>query len=56
MKKEQKIERALKLIWDSLQSHLEWTYKKDKSEDPKFHKQCVKEYAELIKIISELYD
>lgn len=46
-------ERALRLVWSSLQSHLPWTYKPS-SEGKRFHKQCVKDYAELMKIISNL--
>lgn len=50
----QKIDEAIRLIWDSLQSHLEWTHKQS-SEDEQFHKKCVKEYTALIKILTELY-
>ncbi len=54
-----KIEQAIRLIWSSLDSHLAWTYEKG----PKvkyfgkkvFHKRAVKEYAEIIKILTELY-
>lgn len=51
--KEKKIEKAIRLTWDSLQSHLKYTQIKT-SEGIKFHKDCVKEYAETIKILSEL--
>lgn len=50
----QKIDEAIRLIWDSLQSHLEWTHKQS-SEGEQFHKRCVKEYTALIKILTELY-
>lgn len=58
-----KIERAIVLTWDSLVSHLEGTHtisstgKKYVSEvgDQKFHRRCVKDYAEVIKILSDLY-
>jgi hypothetical protein len=50
----QKIEEAIRLIWDSLQSHLQWTHTHS-SEGEKFHKQCVKEYAILIKLLADLY-
>jgi hypothetical protein len=51
--KEKKIERALRLTWDSLQSHLEYTYKKS-WEGKQFHKKAVKDYSEIISILSEL--
>ena len=53
-KRAQKIEEAIRLVWDSLQSHLEWTHKHS-TDGEKFHKQTVKEYAILIKLLSELY-
>ena len=49
-----KVERAIRLAYDSLQSHLQWTHKRSK-EGTNFHKRCVKEYAEIIKLLSELY-
>lgn len=52
--KERKIERAIRLTYDSLQSHLRYTYIKT-SEGERFHKNCVKEYSEIIKVLSELY-
>lgn len=51
--KAKKIERAIRLAWSSLESHLQWTHKKS-SEGEKFHKQCLEEYAELIKILTEI--
>lgn len=51
--KEKKIEKAIRLTWDSLQSHLKYTQIKT-TEGIAFHKKCVKEYAETIKILSEL--
>ena len=53
-KKERKIDKAIRLTFDSLQSHLRYTYIKT-SEGTKFHKDCVKEYAAIIQILSELY-
>lgn len=56
-----KIDRAIRLVWSSLESHLEGAHRnlklleKKNGESNKFHKQCVKEYAEVIKILSELY-
>jgi hypothetical protein len=52
--REERIERAIKLTWSSLRSHLEWTHKKS-PEGHRFHKACVQEYAETIKILSSLY-
>ena len=52
--RERKIEEAIKLTYDSLLSHLRYTYIAT-SEGVKFHKDCVKEYATTIKILSELY-
>jgi hypothetical protein len=53
-KRAKKVERAIRLVWDSMDSHLAYTYKKhhDKSS---FHKKCVREYAELIKILADLF-
>lgn len=52
--KERKIEKAMRLTFDSLQSHLRYTYIKT-SEGTKFHKDCVKEYAIILSVLSELY-
>lgn len=55
-----KIERCMRLTWDSLQSHLVFTYspitKKEKKdgETNDFHKRCVREYAEVISILADL--
>jgi hypothetical protein len=49
-----KIEQAIRLIWESLESHLYYTHAKS-SEGIRFHKRCVRDYAALIKILSELY-
>lgn len=58
MTKQKKIIKAIRIVWDSLESHL------DSSADKRlkggiigtrnFHKKCVQEYAEVIKILSEL--
>lgn len=53
-KRERKIDKAIRLTYDSLQSHLRYTYIKTQ-EGNKFHKNCVKEYAAIIQILSELY-
>lgn len=56
-KKAKAIRKAIKLTWDSLDSHLKWTYSKKfpRRETAKFHKLCVKEYATTIKLLSKLY-
>lgn len=58
-----KIDNAIRIVWDSLDSHLSGTHtltttqKKYVEEvgSNKFHQKCVKEYAEVIKVLSELY-
>lgn len=47
------VERAIKLVYSSLSSHLPYMYIKT-AEGKAFHKKCTKEYSELIKILSEL--
>ena len=56
-KKARKIEIAINLIISSLVSHLPFTYDNNlkKPESKLFHKKCVKEYSEILKILSELY-
>jgi len=49
-----KVDRAIQLAYDSLKSHLRWTHQKS-SEGQRFHRLCVKQYAEIIKLLSELY-
>lgn len=63
--KAKQIARAIRIVWESLDSHLDDThdplYDKVKSKiardhigDKAFHKKCVKEYAEVIKTLTEL--
>lgn len=52
--REKKVEEAMRLVWDSLQSHLPYTYGKANTKTTRFHKKCVREYALLLKILSEL--
>ena len=52
--REKTIERAIRTVWDSLESHFRYTYKRT-GEGKEFHKKCVKEYALLITWLSELY-
>jgi len=52
-----KVEAAMRLTWDSLRSHLKYTYanRLPQKETKVWHKKCVKEYSEIIKLLSELY-
>lgn len=63
--KNKNIVRALRIIWDSMESHLNDTYDpgiayvKDRSAKrqiggKKFHIQTVKEYADVIKTLADL--
>ena len=50
-------ERALRLAWSSLESHLGYTHGKKgchTCDDKAFHRRCVKEYTELIGLIGKL--
>jgi hypothetical protein len=49
-----KVETAMRLAWSSLESHLQYTH--GRHPDGKLHhKKCVKEYCELLRLLSELY-
>lgn len=48
------IEKAMNLVWSSLNSHLPWTYK-NSSEGKIFHRRCVSEYVELLRLLNKLY-
>lgn len=52
-----KIDRAIRLAISSLKSHLYYTHDGElaRGEDFNFHKKCVKEYCELIKLLGDLY-
>ena len=63
--REKEIAEAITLVWDSLQSHLEDTYKpsilgiKDKKAKRqiggrKFHIRTVKEYGKILKTLTDL--
>lgn len=59
--KQEKIERAMKLVWSSLESHMihDRDFPKKKCcikevGNIQFHKKCIKEYSEILKILSEL--
>jgi len=47
IKRMKAIEKSMLLTWDSLQSHLPYTYLKS-SEGTEFHKQCVSDYIQLL--------
>ena len=51
------IEKIIALVYDSLESHLCYTYESDEGvkASKRFHKKCVKEYAEIIKLLTQLY-
>jgi len=51
------IEKGLRLAWSSLESHLYYTHsgKTPRNENKAFHKKCVKEYSEIIRILTSLY-
>jgi hypothetical protein len=48
------VERAIRLTWVSLESHLEYTHRKDGAGFT-FHKRAVRDYAEVILLLSNLY-
>lgn len=54
-----KIEEAIRLTWDSLQSHLQYTHGQEelmlRDETKSFHKRCVHDYAKTLQILTELY-
>lgn len=58
-KRAKNVERAMNLIWLSLKSHMGsgGTYGKPIKNvgNPAFHKRCIREYSEVIKLLSELY-
>lgn len=52
--REKVIEELVRLTWASLESHLSGTHSKT-PEGEKFHKECIQDYARMIKLLSELY-
>ena len=55
-KKQNHIElaKSIRLAWSSLDSHIDYVDTPYKKGEPKgFHKKCVKEYAEIIKTLSD---
>ena len=49
------IEKAIRLAYDSLESHLPYTHQKHVDGSMRFHRKCISEYAEIIAILSKLY-
>lgn len=47
------VSKGMRLAYDSLQSHLPWTYLKS-AEGKAWHKKCVKDYVEMMMIYREL--
>lgn len=56
-KRAKKVEKIIRLTWDSLKSHLAWCYKKKvkKNGGQKFHNKCVKEYCKTLSTTAKLY-
>jgi len=59
--KGEEIVKAIRDIWSSLDSHLDYTHSPVKQKSfrkihggKRFHKQCVKEYAEILLVLSKL--
>ena len=56
----QNVEKALRMVWSSLESHLVYASKRQpcsRQEDgnPRFHQKVIREYAELLETITQLY-
>jgi len=52
------IDEIIRIAYDSLETHLSWTYSKGKPRtggNIKFHQLCVKGYARQILLASKLY-
>ena len=48
------IEKAARLAWGSMETHLPLCYRGERAYRT-FHKKCVKEYAELLKLLASMY-
>lgn len=53
MRKEERLEKLIRGVWSSLESHLVYTHRHS-VEGRKFHKKCIKEYAVMIEQLSKL--
>lgn len=49
-----RIDEQIRAVWSSLQSHLPYAYEKH-PDGVRFHKRCIREYAEQILALTELY-
>lgn len=58
-KRAKAIDEAIRIVYDSLQSHLPFTHVSPDSLSPgettQFHKNCVKEYSRVLELLSKLY-
>lgn len=61
-KRSRTVAKGIHLTWVSLESHLDYAHKHSLSKKPnerkgdyEFHKKCVQDYAEVIRILSLLY-
>ena len=54
-RRSRKIQKVIELAYDSLRSHLPYTYLPT-TEGKKFHIQCGREYSLMIHILTDLYD
>lgn len=53
-KRAKKVEKAMRLTWESLESHLPWAHRKS-SEGAVFHKKAIKSYLEIMNLLYDLY-
>lgn len=54
----QRVEKAMREVWASLESHLPYAsarWPSTKPDNVAFHRKTVKRYAKLLKVISDLY-
>lgn len=50
------IERAIRLTWASAESHLRLVHeRRPRNESADFHKKAIREYLEILTILSKLY-
>lgn len=54
-KRAQRIEKAIKATYASLESHLNWTHKKGQYGSRKFNQKCIKHYSKTLLLLSKLY-
>lgn len=53
-KRAKRVSKAIREVWESLDSHLDFTYSKH-PDGNKFHKKAVRDYAKLLVLLSKLY-